>query len=148
MRASLLLALALGPVAAAQDAADRTREKDLAAFQGDWRVEWVERDGERTELGDDSVYTIKGNKWLKGGREISAIAIDPGFTPKLLDLTRLVADGKKGLRMEGIYKLDGDTMEWCCHTGEGARSRPTEFKAPKGWDGTLYHMTRVRPDKK
>jgi uncharacterized protein (TIGR03067 family) len=145
MNARWLLVLAIAPLTAGvDDNSERAKAKDLAALQGEWRVTWIERDGERTELDEDAVYTIKGKKWLKGDREITAIEIDPGFTPKLLDLTRLVDDGKKGVKMEGIYRIDGDTMEWCCYTGEGTKQRPTEFKAPKGWDGTLYHMTRVQ----
>jgi len=149
MSAQLLLALALGPLAAAaDDASEKVKAKQLAAFQGEWRVDWIERDGEKVEMGEDAVYTIKGNKWLKGDREISSIEIDPSSMPKLLDLTRLVDDAKKGFKMEGIYKIDGDTMVWCCYTGEGTKERPTEFRSLKGWDGTLYHMTRLRPEKK
>jgi uncharacterized protein (TIGR03067 family) len=145
MNAQWLLVLALGPLlAAADDTSAKAKAKDLAAFQGEWRVAWVERDGEKIELGEDAVYTIKGSRWLKGGQEISAIAIDPGYTPKLLDLTRLVGDARKGFKMEGIYKIEGDTMVWCCYTGEGVKQRPQEFRAPRGWDGTVYHMTRVK----
>jgi uncharacterized protein (TIGR03067 family) len=145
MSAPWLLALALGPWVAADDAAEKARARDLAAFQGDWRVDWVERDGDKVEPGADAVYTIKGDKWLRGGKEISAIRIDPGYTPKLLDLTRLVDDARKGVTMEGIYRVAGDTMVWCCYTGEGDKRRPQEFRAPKGWDGSVYHMTRVKP---
>jgi uncharacterized protein (TIGR03067 family) len=148
MNARLLLAVALGPLTvAADDGAEKAKARDLAALQGEWRVEWIERDGERVELDEDAVYTIKGDKWLKGDREISRIEIDPGFTPKLLDLTRLIDDGRKGVKMEGIYQVDGDTMEWCCYTGEGTKERPQEFRAPKGWDGTVYHMTRAKRPK-
>jgi uncharacterized protein (TIGR03067 family) len=143
-----LLVLALVPVTAgADDSLERAKARDLAAFQGEWRVVWVERDGKKTELGDDAVYTIKGNKWLMGDREISSIDIDPGYDLKLLDLTRLIGDARKGFKMEGIYKIEGDTMVWCCYTGEGAKQRPTEFRAPNGWDGTVYHMTRVKKPK-
>ena len=145
MNAQLLPALALGLLmVAADDAAEKAKAKDLAAFQGEWRVTWIERDGEKIELDDDAVYAIKGNKWLKGGREISSIEIDPSCTPKLLNLTRLVDDAKKGFKMEGIYKIDGDTMVWCYYTGEGIKNRPQRFRAPKGWDGTVSHMTRVK----
>jgi len=140
-----LLVLALGPLtAAADDALEKAKAKDLAAFQGEWRVRWVERDGEKIELDADAVYTIKGNKWLQGDREISSIEIDPSYNPKLLDLTRLIGDEKKGFKMEGIYKIEGDTMVWCCYTGEGSKQRPQEFRAEPGWDGTVYHMTRVK----
>jgi len=148
MRSHWLLALTVGLLTAAADTPEQAKAKELAALQGDWRVDWVERDGERVELDADAVYTIKGDKWLKGDREISAIAIDPGYTPKLLDLTRLVDDARKGVKMEGIYKIDGDTMVWCCHTGEGTKERPEEFRAPRGWDGVVYHLTRVKTSKK
>jgi uncharacterized protein (TIGR03067 family) len=148
MNTRLVFALVLGPLAvAADDAAEKRKAKDLAAFQGEWRVNWIERNGERVDLDEDAVYTIQGDKWLKGDREISRIEIDPSFTPKVLDLTRLIDDARKGLKMEGIYKVEGDTMEWCCYTGEGTRERPQEFRAPKGWDGTVYHMTRVKRPK-
>ena len=148
MTSQLLLVLALGlATLASGDASDKAKAKALAAFQGNWRINWIERDGEKTELDEDAVYTIKGNKWLKGDREINSFEVDPGFMPKLLDLTRLVDDVRKGSKMEGIYKIDGDTMEWCCYTGDGTKQRPAEFRAPKGWDGTLYHMTRLRGDK-
>src|SRR5262245_55748951 len=97
MNAQWLLVLALGPLAAAaDDALEKAKAKDLAAFQGEWRVRWVERDGEKIELDDDAVYAIKGNTWLRGNREICSIEIDPSCTPKLLDLTRLIDDAKKG----------------------------------------------------
>ena len=149
MHARWFLVLLLCPLTAtADDTQDKAKAKDLAAFQGDWRVVAVERDGEKIELDDDSVFTIKGNKWLRGDREISSIEIDPSFTPKLLNLTRLIDDARKGFKMEGIYKIDGDAMVWCCYTGEGTKLRPQEFRAPQGWDGTVYHMTRVQRDKK
>lgn len=145
MNAHQLLVLAFGLLtAAADDASNKAKAKDLAAFQGEWRVRWVERDGEKIDIGEDAVYKIKGNKWLQGGREISAIEIDPSCTPKLLTLTRLVDDAKKGFKMEGIYKIDGDRMVWCYYTGEGVKNRPQEFRAPPGWDGTVCHMTRVK----
>jgi uncharacterized protein (TIGR03067 family) len=148
MNAQLFLALALGLLTlTADDDSEKAKSKDLAAFQGEWRVTWIERDGEKIEQDANAVYTIKGNKWLRGDREISSIEIDPSYTPKLLDLTRLIDDARKGFKMEGIYKIDGDTMEWCCYTGEGTKQRPQEFRAPQGWDGTLYHMTRVKPGK-
>ena len=142
----LVLALGLLPVAA-DDVSDKANAKDLAAFQGDWRVTWIETDGEKTELDEDAVYTIKGNKWLKGKQAISSIVIDPSCTPKLLDLTRLIDNAKKGVKMEGIYKIEGDTMVWCCYTGEGTKQRPQEFRAERGWDGTVYYMKRVKRTK-
>jgi uncharacterized protein (TIGR03067 family) len=149
MHARWLFVLLLCPLtAAADDTSDKAKQKDFAAFQGDWRVVAVERDGEKIELDDEAVFTIKGNKWLRGEQEISSIEIDPSFMPKLLNLTRLLDDARKGFKMEGIYKIDGDTMVWCCYTGEGTKQRPQEFRAPQGWDGTVYHMTRVQRDKK
>src|SRR5262249_21999194 len=120
MNARWFLVLALAPLTAtADEPLKKAKAKDLAAFQGDWHVQWVERDGKKVELGADAVYTIKGNKWLLGDREISSIEIDPSCNPKLLDLTRLIDDQRKGFKMEGIYKIEGDTMVWCCYTGEG-----------------------------
>jgi uncharacterized protein (TIGR03067 family) len=148
MSAHWLLVVALGPLAAAgDDTLEKAKAKDLAAFQGEWRVHWVERDGEKIELGADAIYTIKGNKWLLRDREISAISIDPSCNPKLLDLTRLIGDDRKGFKMEGIYKIEGDTMVWCCYTGEGTKQRPQEFRAERGWDGTVYYMKRVKRTK-
>ena len=139
----LLTALGLS-MAAAITSSDEADVKVLASFQGDWRIDWIEQDGERIDLDDDAVYTIKNNVWLRGDRAISSIAIDAAYSPGLLDLTRLIDDARKGFKMEGIYKIDGDTMIWCCYTGEAAKSRPQEFRAPRGWDGTVYHMRRLK----
>jgi hypothetical protein len=38
--------------AGADDASENAKAKDLAAFQGKWRVHWVERDGEKIEMGE------------------------------------------------------------------------------------------------
>jgi hypothetical protein len=51
MYAQPLLVLALGLLTvAADDALDKAKAKDLAAFQGQWRVRWIERDGEKIEM--------------------------------------------------------------------------------------------------
>src|SRR5262245_66562272 len=89
MRSHWLLALTVGLLTAAADTPEQAKAKELAALQGDWRVDWVERDGERGELDADAVYTIKGEKWLKGEREVRAIAQDPGSTAELLERHRV-----------------------------------------------------------
>ena len=41
--------------------------------------------------------------------------------------------------MAGVYKIDGDTMEWCCYTEDGIKQRPTEFRPRR--DGTALCTT-------
>ncbi len=139
MNVRWLLLLALGPLATTGGAGKNSKDKDLAAMQGDWALAWLERRGEKIPIERPAILTIRGKKYLYGKRELLSLKIDPGFSPKLIDLTILAPeDEAKGTTLEGIYKIEGDTMVWCFYAGEGVKQRPLEFRTAPG-SGLIIH---------
>ena len=65
MSSHLLLALAVGLFAEADDASSKAKAKDLAAIQGVWQINWIERDGEKTELDEDGSTRSRGTSGSK-----------------------------------------------------------------------------------
>ena len=145
MNARWLLALALCPLAAlAGEKGDVSKKKDLGAFQGQWKVQWVEREGEKIALDREVIYTIRGSKWLYQDRELCSLGLDPRCNPKLLNLTSLDGDSK-GVTTEGIYKIENDLLTWCWYVEGGVKKRPTEFRAAPGSNCLVYSFIRVKP---
>ncbi len=46
--------------------------------------------------------------------------------------------------LEGIYKLDGDTLTICLYLGDGAKIRPTEFSTEADSMRVLVRLTRIK----
>ena len=121
---------------------DATR-KEFEALQGQWTLEWGERNGEKVTFPARAIFTIKGNKYCFGDKEMIVLKIDPTCQPKLLDLTFVDPDDlAKGQTAEGIYRLDGDSMVWCWYTGEGVKQRPLDFKTERGSELVIYGFKR------
>src|SRR5262249_60823534 len=82
-------------------------QKELAAFEGRWKVQWIEQDGKKPEI-DERLCIIRGAKcqWFKAGAdakgEEATLTIDPTCTPKIIDYT---APAVNGTKKEGIYKI-------------------------------------------
>src|SRR5947209_5281067 len=100
-------------VAGGDDAKKKAVDKDMAAMQGEWRVVRGEYHGKTFDVTDDSKMTIRGDRYSdRDGPPTLSIKIDPTCNPKLLDLTFLMAagNGNVGTILEGVYRIDGDTM--------------------------------------
>lgn len=117
--------------------------KDLAAFQGQWKLVWVERNGQKIELQSEVNHTIRGNKWFIGDVEACVIQLDPGCNPKVIDYLSSIPESK-GVKVEGIYRIDGDSMVWCWEGTEGAANRPVEFRTMAGSNRIVYGFSRIR----
>ena len=61
----------------------------------------------------------------------------------MIDLTDLLE--AKGLKAEGIYKLDGDQLVICFQANEGVRQRPLEFATEPGSEKFLLWFERLKP---
>jgi uncharacterized protein (TIGR03067 family) len=127
--ACLLIAAlpSLGLAHAADDAKDK-----LAPLQGGWKFESLEVDGEAVPLTDTSFWWyIKGDKVLYGGSELATLTVDPGTSPKCMDLT--FKEPKRIL--EGIYVIQDETLKICVNqAADGVKERPGEFST-KGKTG-------------
>lgn len=111
-------------------------KKDLEKLQGKWKATKVTADGNETEPqmdGADVIVEFKKEKFFFAGKEFFDVAaLDPSTTPKLIDFKALADMGEiaKGNTYEGIYKLDGDTLELALYVGEGSK-RPDKFESAK-----------------
>ena len=70
-------------------------------------------------------------------------ALDLNTDPKCIDLTESRPD--KSLRTtEGIYKIDGDTLQLAIAAPKGGKLRPTNFDKPTDGRIIVWTMKRVK----
>src|SRR4051812_16883520 len=138
MPTTLLLALSL--------AAPNLKDKPKAepSVVGEWEVESITVNGRQstTTPGLNYVFT-KDGKWqiFRDGQETSAtlargFTMDAKASPPTVDLITNTA-AANGSRLEGIFKVEGDTLT-ICRTRQKGAERPTKFESPEGSQITLY----------
>jgi uncharacterized protein (TIGR03067 family) len=120
-------------------AADASKE-DLEKMQGEWAAVSMTRDGQKFSDDEAQAFfrTVKGDEYtvhhfrrvLGKGR----FTIDASKKPKTIDVTT------NGLKVLGIYELDGNTYRVC--TGLPGKERPTDFTSPEGSGRTLATWER------
>ena len=147
--AFVVLFAASGSARADNSAADEGKK-----LQGEWRAVGVELRGKKLTEDDAEAKAMRVviqddgvtfSPTAKPGRERKqTFKLDPGKTPKEIDLTAL--DGQeKGTTAAAIYKLDGDRLTICLpYFAKDPSVRPTEFKADKGGDFMLLTLERVK----
>ncbi|OAI42231.1 hypothetical protein AYO40_01865 [Planctomycetaceae bacterium SCGC AG-212-D15] len=116
-------------------AADDPTKADLAKFQGTW----IFRQDEGTPREMKFVFEKDRVRVIfvccKNGEKKGTIKLDATSTPGLIDLD------VEGKAFEGIYRLDGDTLE-LYFAEEGVKERPTEF--PKEKKKNHLKLSRVK----
>jgi len=151
-RLPIVALLLIGPLAptVADDAKKLSpKDKVLAQLQGQWQLQWMEREEKREDSDGKAVVTIKGDKWMFGKREIGVIEIDPSTKPMVIDIRikENLAEADKDQTLEGIFKLDGDRLT-CCFSrsrGQAGKERPTEFSTKGNSRMVLEEFKRVKP---
>jgi uncharacterized protein (TIGR03067 family) len=116
-------------------AEDDAVKKELARFQGEWKMVSGVADGfampesmvgscKRVCKGDEVTTTIGQQVVMK-----ARITIEPTRSPKTIDYQ--VIDGPtKGKKHLGIYSIDGDTFKSCFAAPDAPR--PKEFGSKEG----------------
>ena len=138
-----------GLAPAEDDKRPPTKEQVLSQLQGQWQLRWSEQDGKREDADGTAIVTIKGDRWMRGKREIAVIDIAPCTTPMVIDL-RLkedVAEADKGQTLEGIFKIEGDRLT-CCFSrsrGRADKQRPSEFSSKADARLVLHEFERLKP---
>jgi uncharacterized protein (TIGR03067 family) len=141
--AGMLAGLLVAAVAWAADA-----QADMKQLKGTWQLKSEVKDGEAR--GEDYVKTIRISFDAKGGWTVTkedgvifkgTSQLDPSKKPKQLDMTLTVPEENKGLQVQGIYEVKGNTFR-ICWTING--DRPTEFEAKDGSGRTYAVFERAK----
>jgi uncharacterized protein (TIGR03067 family) len=104
--------------------ADSPPKKELAGLQGTWKLVSIERDGKVNDPDNQPRWVIKGDKVFYGGEELAVLTIDPGTTPKCVDL----AFRSPKEVYEGIYAVEDKVLKICLNRETtGVKERPTAF---------------------
>jgi uncharacterized protein (TIGR03067 family) len=145
MYASLLVGLALS--VSAPGAKDPPKKE--ATIVGEWVGEKAMIGGMNLPVPDGGIsFRFAGDGALsvtEGGRgkpEAGSYRVDPKKNPAEIDLTP-PADKKEGT-LQGIYKLDGDTLTLCFRRVTPGGARPTEFESPAGSDVIVMTLKRKK----
>lgn len=118
-------------------AAESPAAKEAKLLEGEWNVVAVGADGHEGSPDDHKRmrWVIKGNEiqvtYPDGDNEKMTFRIDPGKTPKQIDL--IAQEGaKKGADL-GIYKLEGGRLTVCVRSDMAkGKGRPAEFDGGAG----------------
>lgn len=123
-------------------------KKELAKLDGTWVVNELTYNGkDHKELTITFVFkagevTVKGDESVKKEYGKFKVTLDPGTSPKLMDIS--ISDGtQKGAAIEGIYELKGeknDELRICAKIF--GKDRPTEFSSPDGGSIALLVLNR------
>ncbi len=143
------------PTRNAPNIGEQKADQDLDILQGEWILEWIQRDGknlvdEGRNLGlpPGAIIkcVIKGKKWSLGEQEPISFEIDSSTTPKTIDMMFRPA-GTDGIA-NGIYKIEGNTFICCLDEKRSAKCRPAKFETTQ--DSGLCMMAlkkaRNKPD--
>jgi uncharacterized protein (TIGR03067 family) len=147
VRNSLLFAsVALGLLGAA-GADDDALKQEYQKFEGTWKFESFESNGMKADIEQFKEFTLelKGDQFTskdRAGTTHGTFKVDPSVTPKTIEI--VFSDGPpKGMKLVGIYKLEGDLYTVCL--AEPGRDRPTEFSAKAGSGWVLEVLKRQKP---
>jgi uncharacterized protein (TIGR03067 family) len=144
MGPSLLISLALAVGAPGKDPAG----KDPPSIVGEWVGEKAVAGGKEKPVPEGGItftFAADGKLTVKEGprekADTGSYKIDPQKSPAELDI--IPPEDKKEGPIQGIYKLDGDTLTICFGRGTGG-GRPTKFESPEGSETILMTLKRMK----
>lgn len=151
-----LVAVAL--VAPAEPPKEKEKElseaakKELAALAGKWKLTKAANsttDGEVAPKPNDPdmLFVFKGDELtMEFGDKKEAVkigAIDPKTDPKCIDLIETRRD-KTERTLEGVYKIDKDTLQIALCVPKDGKQRPTGFDKPTDPRTMVWTLKRVK----
>jgi uncharacterized protein (TIGR03067 family) len=135
---ALVLVAVAGTLAAAED----PNKKALEDLQGTWQLQRMTRGGQEApaDVVKGMRLVIAGNKMTpyEGDRAqpTATIAVDANKKPATIDLKQ------EREAVQGIYRLEGDTLTICA--GTPGTGRPTDFASKAGTPTGLIVLKRVK----
>jgi uncharacterized protein (TIGR03067 family) len=143
MFASLLVGLAV--TVGAQDKKEPAA-KD-APIVGEWVGEKAVAGGKEQPVppgGITFTFAADGKLTVAEGKkerpDTGTYKTDPKKDPAEIDI--IPPEDKKEPTVQGIYKVDGDTLTLCFGRGKGGR--PTKFEAPEGSDVIVITLKKAK----
>ena len=147
MHACLLVGLALSVGAPGV----KDPPKKEATIVGEWVGEKAVAGGMDLPVPDGGItftFAADGTLMVRdGGRgkpEAGSYKVDAKKNPAEIDL--VPPPDKKEVVLQGIYKLDGDTLTLCFRRGAPGAGRPKEFESPAGSDVIVMTLKRAKKD--
>jgi uncharacterized protein (TIGR03067 family) len=143
MTPSLLIGLALA--VGAPGAKDPP--KKAPTIVGEWAGEKAVRGGKERPVPDGGItfnFAADGKLTVKEGAGKSndaAYKIDAKKSPAEIDI--IPPEGKDEPTIQGIFKIEGDTLTICITGGQGGE-RPTKFESPDGSRTMLMILKRAK----
>jgi uncharacterized protein (TIGR03067 family) len=131
---------------AASAPAPKDLPKKESTIVGEWRL--VRANGERPVLPQVETFAADGTRTIRTKRrdgeveERARYATDPIADPAQFDFLFGGTAGVPADKIEGIFKVEGDTLTICYQTGRGAW--PKEFKEVRNVI-SLFVYERVKP---
>ena len=124
-------------------------KKELKKFEGKWQmVTFATSQGEEDvkKLEAFAVFsgaemTLSANTGKK--ESVRVTAIDTTTDPKCIDLVEVRAD-KSERTLEGVYKIDGDTLYLAFAIPKDGKIRPTSFDKPTDQRVLVWTFKRVK----
>jgi uncharacterized protein (TIGR03067 family) len=132
---------------------DQAARKELAALAGDWDYVKAQAKGQAIDIENEKPHfvTVSGTLWevrAKGAERVREsariVALDPSTDPKLIDIRSIPGNPQReGTLLEGIYKLDGDTLVIAFYYGRD-KKRPADFDEPKDTETIVWTLKRIK----
>ncbi len=129
-------------------AGDAEVKKDEDRLQGTWKVTSIENDGNKVDpkefanwklvIAGDKMTALDSNDVM----DEHTFKLDAAAKPAAIDLTLLTGESK-GKTMQGIYRIEGDTLTVCV-AEPGKKDRPREFRSEPGKSHMLLVFQRAK----
>lgn len=126
-------------------------EKVKSPIIGHWRL--LSTDGKNQPegssvietFGDDGICTRATRVGDKETEDRERFAIIPGTEPAQIDFIFQPTDAKvRPTKIEGIFKIDGNTLTICYSTSEMQGNRPKEFKLVRSTTVYVYERATAK----
>ncbi|HKB05256.1 MAG TPA: TIGR03067 domain-containing protein [Gemmataceae bacterium] len=147
MYASVLVGLAVA--IGAPKAKDPPKKE--ATIVGEWVGEKALAGGKELPVPDGGItftFSADGGLTIKEGNrpkpEAGSYKANPKKDPPEIDL--IPPPDKKEPQLQGIYKLDGDTLTLCFSRGGPGGERPKNFESPEGSQVIVMTLKRAKKD--